>query len=285
MNRPLINIKRKVSINSYAKINLILKVVGKFPDNFHIIETIFSRIDLADKLTFQLTEKGNVNVLTNIGYLNGKRNIVYTIASYLKNRFHIASGVDIYIEKCIPIAAGLAGGSSNAAVALKVLNEMWKINLSNNELHKVASKFGSDLNFFIDDFDTAIGTGRGETIRKIDSFKCSNILLVNPGIEISAKEGYELRKGEYSQSGLDFDLHDYRYFKNDLEDGIANRYHKIKDVISDLSNLGAVKAMMSGSGATCFGIFNDSDHMHIASEWFIDNYGYWTYKAKTLNGA
>ncbi len=265
---------------------MILKVVGKYPDNFHIIETIFSRVSLSDKLTFKLTENGEVNVVSNIAYLNGDKNIVHKVAMYLKDIYNVQLGIDISILKEIPVAAGLAGGSSNAATALLALNDLWDLKISKQNLHRIASMFGSDLNFFIDGVNTAIGTGRGEKIVAIKEFEWKNILLVNPGIEISAKEGYDLREGNFSTPSLldvtkSLNIGD---FSNDLESGVTRKYIEISEIINELKALGAIKSMMSGSGATCFGLFSSRKELLRASELFKNRYGYWTYATETLNG-
>jgi 4-diphosphocytidyl-2-C-methyl-D-erythritol kinase len=249
-----------------------------------MIETIFSKIELSDILTFQLTENRCVNVLTNIGYINGEKNICYQVAEFMKNEFHSPLGINISIEKQIPLAAGLGGGSSNAATTIRLLNDLWELNLSEERLHGIASEFGSDINFFLSQHNTALGTGRGEKIEPLPYFQWQHLLLVNPGIEITAREGYSLFDGVsvskgYSQ-GVEYSLAE---MINDLEPGVRRRYKTIDELLRKIENEGAERALMSGSGSTCIGFFKSKDRMQKAAELF-EEMGYWTYQTKTKNG-
>jgi len=261
-----------------------LKIVGKYPDNFHKIETIFSLVNLADTITFQLTEKPNVNVLTNIGYLDGENNIVHKVASFMMNKFKPHYGIDIYIDKHIPIAAGLGGGSSNAAYTILTLNDIWELEIEDVELHTIAAMFGSDLNFFLSRYKSALGTGRGERIEEIPEFKWDNILLVNPGTQISAKEGYSLFcESEQPDNSKSLNRLSLESLCNDLEPGVRKEYVEVDTLLKDLDKCGSAKSIMSGSGATCIGFFEDEKLMHEAAERFRAS-NYWVCETSTING-
>ncbi|MCB5271946.1 MAG: 4-(cytidine 5'-diphospho)-2-C-methyl-D-erythritol kinase, partial [Candidatus Cloacimonetes bacterium] len=174
---------------SYAKINLFLEVLSELPDHYHEVNTALCGIDLFDEIKYSLTKNASIILWASVAELNGKNNLIYKVASYLQNEYKVASGVEICLSKRIPIAAGLGGGSSNAANAIIMLDRLWQLNLSQKERHEIAARFGSDINFFLEG-GTALGENRGERISPWDDILLDNILLVNPGIEISAGTAY-----------------------------------------------------------------------------------------------
>jgi len=265
---------------SYAKINLFLELIGKLSNNYHQVNTILCSIDLFDLLSYEPLESPEIILTCNIPSLVSTSNLVYKVASCLKEQFNIPAGIKIHLEKHIPVSAGLGGGSSNAANCILALNEIWQLNLSRLEMHTIASRFGSDINFFLEG-GTAKGENRGEVITKLSPIILNNILLVNPGIEISSAEAYQLavlpKKGEqhkFNPSNLIGSCF------NRLESGIRNAYPVIDNIINSISNFGAKIAMMSGSGSTCFGIFDREDDLSTCQQYF-DQKGFWTYTTKT----
>ena len=231
-------------------------------------------------MSYEHLESPEIFFTCNIPALVSTSNLVYKVASCLKEQFNIPAGIKIHLEKHIPVSAGLGGGSSNAANCILALNEIWQLNLSKPEIHKIASQFGSDINFFLEG-GTAKGENRGEVITKLSPIILNNILLVNPGIEISSAEAYQLavlpKKGEqhkFNPSNLIGSCF------NRLESGIRNAYPVIDNIINSISNFGAKIAMMSGSGSTCFGIFDREDDLSTCQQYF-DQKGFWTYTTKT----
>ena len=176
---------------SYAKINLFLELIGKLSNNYHQVNTILCSIDLFDLLSYEPLESPEIILTCNIPSLVSTSNLVYKVASCLKEQFNIPAGIKIHLEKHIPVSAGLGGGSSNAANCILALNEIWQLNLSRTKMHKIASQFGSDINFFLEG-GTAKGENRGEIIIKLPPILLNNILLVNPGLELSSAEAYKL---------------------------------------------------------------------------------------------
>ena len=168
MDKMKVRKNHVISSASYAKINLILNVESLLDSGYNKIRTLFSEIDLNDKLKYSLTKSKEIEVWSNIEELCGEKNLIYSVATYLKNKYSVNSGVKIELEKKIPLAAGLGGGSSNAANAIKALNLLWSLNLSIPEMHEIAAKFGSDLNFFLEG-GTACGFNRGEIIERIET--------------------------------------------------------------------------------------------------------------------
>ena len=180
------------SLISPAKINLFLKVVNKRPDGFHNIETIFERISLHDSIRLKSNPRGIIRIHTDHPQLpKGPKNLMYKVARMLKDELGVSQGVDIFIKKRIPIAAGLAGGSSNAATVLLGLNKIWNLKLTQNQLVDFAKRIGSDVAFFLYDTSWALGTERGDKIKKLSiKLKLWHLLIV-PRFKLYAGEVYQ----------------------------------------------------------------------------------------------
>ena len=267
---------------SYAKINLFLEVCGKLPNNYHQVNTVFSSIDLFDTLSFELIPNQHIELSCSNPSLAGSDNLVYKIASHLMQTYHPTQGVRIHLDKHIPIAAGLGGGSSNAATTLLSLNNLWKLGLSDHELNQIAGSYGSDINFFLHG-GCAIGTNRGELISPIASIEIPNILLVNPRIPIPSSLAYQLVQIPSPEKQKRFDLYNpYDTCFNRLETGIRQHFPKIDSLLRSISGFGAVVSMLSGSGSTCFGIFNNTIDLERCESHFI-NSGFWTHRTTTIS--
>jgi len=273
---------RILNLKSHAKINLFLDVIGKRKDNFHQIRTIFSEIDLSDKLSFFLTEKTDIKILASTDFLETKENLIYKVAFFIKNKYKVKKGVEIYLEKNIPISAGLGGGSSNAATTIMALSELWELDLSDDEKNEISKKFGSDINFFLVG-GTALGEGRGEEITPLKDIFMENIFLVNPGFPVSSREAYELAEiSNYENNNwkLFLETFDVTYCYNSLQQGIMQKFPEIKEIIDYLENHGATKAMLSGSGATVIGFFPDFVTAQKSADYYSKK-NYWNYITKT----
>ncbi len=273
---------KKQKIKSYAKINLFLDILGKRPDGYHNIRSIFSEIDLFDEINFTLTKKDDVTILTNKDFVSTKDNLIYKVAILIKDRYKVSSGVEVELKKNIPIAAGLGGGSSNAAATIKALSSIWDLNINSDEMHEIASSLGSDINFFLEG-GCQMGIGRGEQVSSIPPIDLSNIFLVNPGFGISSKEAYQL--ANYSKPphmGWQKLLEnpDPTFCFNALEEGISNKYTEIKEIISYLKNNGAQNAILSGSGATIIAFCPDEATVKEFSKFYSEK-KYWNYVTKT----
>ncbi|MFH0858237.1 MAG: 4-(cytidine 5'-diphospho)-2-C-methyl-D-erythritol kinase [Candidatus Omnitrophota bacterium] len=163
----------KLTLNSYAKLNLYLSVLGMRRDGYHNILTIFERISLADKIVLKNRADNKINLICEKKGLplDHCENLAYKSAKLLQQSFKLNKGVDIEIIKNIPIGSGMAGGSSNAAYTLIGLNKLWNLKLKQTQLTSLAAKIGSDVPFFIYDSSFAIGKGRGERIKPLKSLK------------------------------------------------------------------------------------------------------------------
>lgn len=253
--------------HSYAKINLTLDVLSKRPDGYHNVEMIMQTVSLYDLILVDKTEK-NISISTNLKYLPvNEKNIAYKAALEFFKYTCITGGCKIMIHKNIPVAAGLAGGSGNAAAVLCSLDKLYNTNLSSDELMNIASKLGADVPYCIMG-GTALATGIGEILTPLPSIPKCNILMVKPPISVSTAAIYE---------AIDTAEIDKRPNTNAMIDALAQK--DLKSVAQNLSNVmgnvtetmhpivkgirrkmlmnGALGAVMSGSGPTVFGIFPD----------------------------
>lgn len=266
---------RRIRLASPAKLNLLLKVLHKRPDGFHNIITVFERIDLSDEIRLTPNSSGAIRIdCAHPQVPRGPKNIAYQAAKLLRDDFQIKEGVDIFIKKNIPVAAGLGGGSGNAATTLQGLNELWKLGLSRPQLLSYARRLGSDVAFFLYDCPWALGTGRGDFIQKLDvKVKLWHVLVV-PCIKIYSGEVYgglglspgpaaprkvltkrsdnvsiflrHLRRADVAQTG-------YRLV-NDLERVVLLLFPHLKKLKQRLKSLDTKGVMVSGSGPCVFAV-------------------------------
>lgn len=243
---------KSIKIQCPAKINLTLKVVNKRPDGFHNIDSIMQTINLFDYLTVKIEPSDISEIILNgnsneIPYDN--RNLVYKAVELFFQKVEIpVPKVSIYIEKNIPISAGLAGGSTDGAGALYGLNKLYSEILSKEELHKLCAGLGSDLNVCLQG-GCLQTSGRGEIIIPAE-YKEYNVRLIKPiGLGISAKEAYTKFATKFAEK-KDLSLRDL--YKNDLEWAIIDDYEPLKYIKTNYPN-----SMMTGSGSTYFSLDDD----------------------------
>jgi len=253
-----------VTIKAPAKINLALDTLYKREDNFHEVEMVMTTVDLADYVTVMTLEKDEIIITTNKFTLPlNEKNLAYRAAKLFKVHFNIQKGVAIYIKKQIPVAAGLAGGSSNAAATLKALRELWSVECSLDELAQLGAKLGSDVPFCVYG-GTALATGRGENLKLISSPPKCWVILIKPRIGVSTKEIYEALDTSKSQR-LDIkgmleciEKKDYEgicsRLGNSLEEVTFSRYPIVAEIKKKLIQFGADGVLMSGSGPTVFAL-------------------------------
>lgn len=215
-------------------------------------------------------------------FVNTQNNIIYKVAFFIREYYEVSSGVRIELQKNIPVAAGLGGGSSNAAATIRALSRLWELGLDHFRMHEIATRFGSDINFFLEG-GCALGEDRGQIITPLPDCEIDNILLVNPGFGISSEEAYNAGSVN-TKPGGDWSalLHtrDTRLCYNALEKGITRRFPLIGKLILEMKELGAVNAILSGSGPTVIGFFSDSVSTIRASEHFTRK-NFWNYITKT----
>ena len=253
-----------ITIKAPAKINLALDTLHKRKDNYHEVEMIMTTVDLADYITVTPLEKNEIVIKSNEFTMPlNEKNLAYQAAQLFKQHFNIDKGVEIYIKKRIPVAAGLAGGSSNAAATLKALKELWKVDCTIDELAELGAQLGSDVPFCVYG-GTALATGRGEIIQPIPSPPKCWVILIKPRIGVSTKEIYEaLDANQVEHLDIEgmlkcIDNKDYKgicdRLGNSLEEVTLERYPVVAEIKNKLVQFGADAVLMSGSGPTVFAL-------------------------------
>jgi 4-diphosphocytidyl-2-C-methyl-D-erythritol kinase len=234
-----------------CKINLGLNVIRKRADNYHDIETCFYPVPWTDILEVIRSDKFEFTVTGNIIPGNTDDNLCVRAYRLLKT-----PPVKIHLHKIIPTGAGLGGGSSDAAWTLRLLNDVFELGLTKDELKRYASQLGSDCPFFIED-GPMIGKGRGEILTKTDmTLKDKFVVIVKPDVHVSTAEAY----GGVVPKESTLDIHNLTSLKNDFEDSVFQRYPVIRSIKQQLYSAGAMYAAMSGSGSAVFGIFSAAPH-------------------------
>jgi 4-diphosphocytidyl-2-C-methyl-D-erythritol kinase len=254
---------------AYAKINLGLDVIRKREDGYHDVCMIMQTIDLYDKLTIEKTKNRQLTVKTNLSYLPcDQRNLVFRAAALFLEYTKQTSGLHITLSKRIPVAAGLAGGSTDAAAALIGLNDLFHTALSTKELMKLGVTLGADVPYCIL-MGTALSEGIGEVLTPLKPMPDCSIVLVKPNINVSTKYVYEnlrldsdvihpdiasMRKSIEANDLLSLT----KKMDNILQSVTVQNYPVIERIKEKLIQMGALTALMSGSGPSVFGVFNDS---------------------------
>ena len=264
----------------YAKINLSLDSLYRRPDGYHEIDTIMARINLFDELIINKNDSGKFSYSSNndnIGDLED--NLIYKVWHMLRDRTD-NPGLDVKLIKNIPIAAGLAGGSTDAAEMIKGLNELWDLRLSSQEMMDIGARLGADIPFFFTD-TPARARGIGEIISPFDNNLDMKILLINDGTHISSAEVYRnLKDYGHIDNGLIVKKLEYGdhsaifYFENVMEDVVTDLYPHLLDIKGDFLDNGAEVTLISGSGASIFGIFVDDETYNLAYENLKDKYDF-----------
>ena len=252
---------------AYAKVNITLDVVGKREDGYHLLKMIMQNIDIYDVITIEKIESG-IEITCNKPYVpTDERNLAYKAAKLFKDTFNITSGVSIDIKKNIPVAAGLAGGSTDCAAVLKIMNKLFQVNADNEKLMELGVKLGADVPYCIDG-GTALCEGIGEILTPLKPFKNHIIILVKPPFGVSTKEVYKnfdlgrVKNHPETDKVITYMNEDNLYevaknMKNLLENVTLKKHKVISSIKSEMESLGAIKSMMSGSGPTVFAFFDD----------------------------
>ena len=261
----------ELTFKSYAKINLALKVLGKASKGYHKIETVMQLVDLYDTMSFEKLDEDSIVVNSTNKELENEDNLAYKEASLLKSKFHVKFGVRINIEKIIPLASGLGGGSSNAATTLTALNKLWKLKIPEKKLIDLSTDLGSDTPFFITG-STALVYGIGDKLKPVKKSHKMNIVLINPGFKVYTKDAYKMidkfkrsKRKPNSKSPPIQNLiksmaqNDFEgiasNISNDFEEMLLKKYPIMSEIKSNMLRNRALNATVSGSGPTMFGIF------------------------------
>lgn len=259
---------RNITLKAPAKINLFLKVMKRRPDGYHDITSLMQKVELFDIL--HLSREGNTIAVScpGTGLPEDHGNLVYKAAQAFFAATGEKTGIKIVLEKNIPVAAGLGGGSSDAAAVVKGLNSLLDAGLNQERLKQIARSLGADVSFFIQECSAAIATGIGDCLNRVEPIAGFWFLLVNPGFGLSTKWVYEnlpltsssnpyilarVRKIQGNPLAVSPCL--IEELGNDLEVVSINRFPEIGDIKNELKQGGAVVSLMSGSGPTVFGLF------------------------------
>lgn len=248
-----------------AKINLFLSVLGKRTDGYHDIVSLMQKITLYDELIFLPRPRGIVLQCPNSNLPISEDNLVFRAAEVVFSYTGYSSGIEIILTKNIPMAAGLGGGSSDAAATLLALNEMCQLGLKKTQLMKLGAKLGADVPFFIFG-DSAIASGVGDRLKAVRNMPKLNIVLINPCFSLSTQLVYESLNLRLTKKRINYSIPRFsglddiiREMHNDLETASLRMHPELADIKQLLLRHGALSAMMSGSGPTVFGIFTDEN--------------------------
>ena len=266
-----------MKLRALAKINLGLDVTGKREDGYHEVRMVMQTIQMYDQLEIKERKEPGIRLTTNLPFLPcNDGNLVYKAAKILMDEFDIRQGVDMNLTKFIPVAAGMAGGSSDAAAALVGINRMFQLGLTKRQLMERGVQIGADVPYCVMR-GTALAEGIGEKLTRITQVPDCFVLIGKPGINVSTKAAYESLQLDKISSHPDIDgmigdiergdlLAMTQKMGNVFEPGIIEKYPVIGEIKALMESHGALKAMMSGSGPTVFGIFDDREKMEAAAE-------------------
>ena len=260
----------KIELKAYGKINLGLDVIRKRPDGYHDLDMIMQMVDVYDDIVITKNKTGKIEVKTDTAVLsNGKDNLAYMAAKMLMDEFKIKDGVNIYINKRIPIAGGMAGGSSDCATTLMGINQLFELGLSKEELMERGVKLGADVPYCVLG-GTAIARGIGEVLTPLPAPADCHVIIAKPPVSVSTAYVYghikplEITKRPdieaMAQSIKDGDLKKMAsLIYNVMEDVTVGEYPIISEIKQVMLDNGALNSIMSGSGPTVFGLFDDKE--------------------------
>lgn len=262
---------------AYAKINLGLDVVRRLENGYHEVRMIMQTVGICDVLTFTAAESG-IRITTDSGELPvNEDNLIYKAARLLMDTCDVKAGIDIHLEKHIPIAAGMAGGSSDAAAALQGLNELFALGLSQEQLRQLGIRIGADVPYCIMG-GTALAEGIGEILTPLPPAPHCSLLIARPDIQVSTKYVYEHLDARETWTHPDIDgiqsaIRDgdlagvCSRLGNVLENVTVERYPVIARLKQEMLSCGAMGSLMSGSGPTVFGIYDSREHAEAAHDY------------------
>lgn len=271
--------QNSLELKAYAKVNLGLDVIRRREDGYHEVKMIMQTVKLYDQLSLKKNTSGEINLTTNLPYLPvGKKNLVYRAIDLIRENYNIKDGLDVHLEKYIPVAAGMAGGSTDAAAAFVGMNQLFGLGITQNTLLKYAVTLGADIPYCIMR-GTALSEGIGEVLTPLPSIPQCWFLIVKPVFSISTKFVYEHLHLDENTVHPDIDGMVDAICQGNLE-GITSRmgnvledvavkdYPKIQVIKETMNSLGAMNSLMSGSGSTVFGIFTSREEAQRAARVF-----------------
>jgi 4-diphosphocytidyl-2-C-methyl-D-erythritol kinase len=279
---------KKLQLKAPAKVNYRLDVLGKRADGYHELRMIMQRVDLCDDIEISLSERPGIRVACGrAGVPDGPGNIAWRAADALVKLSGRGVGIDISITKKIPVAAGLGGGSSDAATVLMGVNELLELGLSNERLMEIGVKLGADVPFFIFK-KPALAEGIGDQLSALDKVPELWIVLVNPGIHVSTAWVYQnlqlTRKEDAAIVSRSYSSLDEvcAVLSNDLEPVTFGRFPAVRELKEQMITSGARGSLMSGSGSTVFGLFADESGARRAADEIAKSRGWFSVAVRTV---
>lgn len=280
----------RLKISSYAKINLFLDIINKREDNYHNIKSVMQTISLKDEIEV-IESNSDIKInCSNPKVPVDNSNTVYKAAKLIIEKYNINKGVIINIKKTIPIEAGLAGGSSNAASVIEGLNKLWKLNMCKEVKNELGIKIGSDVPYCLTG-GTALVEGIGDKVTKYQDYKCDNILIVKPSFSISTALVYKLMDPKYYNIYKNNKMLYYiknnehhqvsKCIANTLEKVVERIYPEINSIKNYLIEYKAISSIMTGSGSVVYGLFANKEDMIKAKNKLEEKYEN-IYTAKTI---
>lgn len=258
----------QIQLKAYGKVNLGLDVIGKRPNGYHDVRMIMQTVQLFDRLYMKKIKEDEIRLTTNLSYVPcNEQNLVYKAIALLRKEFQIKEGVEVFLEKHIPVSAGMAGGSTDCGATLYGLNRIFSLGLNTKQLMEYGVKLGADVPYCILR-GTALSEGIGEVLTRLPSMPKCYILIAKPSISVSTKFVYEHLDLERIEEHPDIDGMVQALKEQDLE-GITSRMANVLETVTiphhpsiaqikeQMLRTGAMNALMSGSGPTVFGIYND----------------------------
>lgn len=254
-------------LKAYAKINISLDIIGKREDGYHLLKMIMQAIDLYDVMNINRIDNG-IKLSCDKQYVpTDEKNIAYKAAKLFMDTYNIKSGISIEINKNIPVAAGLAGGSTDGAAVLRAMRDIFSIDVTDEELMELGLKLGADVPYCILG-GTALCEGIGEKITPLKSFKDKILILVKPNFGVSTKEVYKnfdiervFKHPDMNSLIRAMERDDLEFISNNMKNLLENvtlrKYSMLKNIKDSMLRYGALGSMMSGSGPSIFGFFDD----------------------------
>ena len=267
----------RIERKAYAKINLGLDVTGKREDGYHIVSMIMQNVDLYDTLTLEKNDTGEIILNASSPKIpTDDSNLICKVAKQLREKYGVKDGVSVYLEKRIPVAAGMAGGSTDGAATYVALNKLWNLGLDTKTMCELAVKLGADIPYCIIG-GTALAEGIGEELTTISDMPKCHLVIAKPDIDVSTGWVYKTLDSKKIENHPDIagvrtaiendDLKGMcEKIGNVLEYVTASKYSVINDIEKIMEDNGAVKAFMTGSGPTVFGVFDSEQKAKEAVE-------------------
>jgi 4-diphosphocytidyl-2-C-methyl-D-erythritol kinase len=285
------------TLPAFAKINLGLRVHGRRGDGYHEITTVFQTVSLHDSLAFQPLPDGRLELACADPEIpTDEGNLVIRAGSALRERYGVRRGARVELEKVIPAGGGLGGGSTDAAVTLLGLANLWEIETDARELAEVGARLGADVPFFLTG-GTALGTGTGTQIKPLEDAPKMHLVIVTPGVKVSTAEAYKalgaraLTKNDtaanlsVSRTEADFSVSHSGVMSNDFEAVVVRLHSEVGRARAALGKVGAGRTLLSGSGSSVFGVFESKGEAGRARAAMKPERGWRVFACETLTRA